>query len=82
MLNSAALVSVMKAAVMMLVLLGTGAEAAPTERGKQAVEMLMEVCGLSWTQKVGTLSRCFMQLKHSVKFRKISWWHFKKESIR
>ncbi|KAK9523803.1 hypothetical protein VZT92_017694 [Zoarces viviparus] len=33
MLNSAALVSVMKVVMMMLMVLGTGAEAAPTERG-------------------------------------------------
>lgn len=38
MLNSAALVSVMKV-MMMLTILGTGVEAAPTERGKEAVEI-------------------------------------------
>ncbi len=37
--NSAALVSVMKVAMMMLIILGMGVEAAPTERGKEAVEI-------------------------------------------
>lgn len=39
MLNSAALTSVMRVALMMLMILGTGVEAAPTERGKKTVEI-------------------------------------------
>lgn len=39
MLNSAALTSVMRVALMMLMILGTGVEAAPTERGKKTDEI-------------------------------------------
>lgn len=37
MFNNAALVLVMKVAMMMLMILGTGVEATPTERGKEVV---------------------------------------------
>lgn len=37
MLNSAALVSMMKVLMMMLMVLGKGVEAAPTDRGKESL---------------------------------------------
>lgn len=40
MVNRAALVSVMKVLVMMLIVLGMGVKAAPTERGKKLFKVL------------------------------------------
>lgn len=42
MLNRAAALSAMKVAMMMLMILGTGVEAAPIEKGKAAVEITSE----------------------------------------
>lgn len=39
MLDGAAQVSVMKVVMIMLMILGTGVEAAPTERGKEVIEI-------------------------------------------